>query len=156
MNVVVVILAIAVLASLVIAIPVLGGNAFGKKVNGKKFTGSNFSHQSYDKTFVKTKWAEINASFALGGPSHIKNSIIEADKLLDYVLKGKKLPGQTMGDRLKAAKKYFGHYADYDNLWFSHKVRNNIAHESNHDLNSGEAKRAMEYYKKALTILGAL
>jgi hypothetical protein len=35
-------------------------------------------------------------------------------------------------------------------------VRNNIVHETNHDLNSTEAKRALEYFKKALQALGAL
>jgi hypothetical protein len=61
-----------------------------------------------------------------------------------------------MGERLRDAKRFFPSYADYDNLWFAHKVRNNIAHETSHELGFAEAKRAMEYFKKALKVLGAL
>ena len=103
-----------------------------------------------NKKFVQEKWSEIEQTFGLGGPSHFKASIMEADKLVDYALKGKGIKGNTFGERLKNAKSQFSSYSDYDNLWFAHKVRNNIAHESTHDLNSAEAKKAIEYYKKAL------
>ncbi len=151
MSALVVILALAVLVALIVAIPILGGS-FGKKGKVVK----HGSGVSLDKKFVQSKWAEIETTFSLGGASHLKSAIMEADKLVDHVLKSKGLPGQSMGERLKGAKKYFAHYADYDNLWFAHKVRNNIAHEAGHDLNGGEAKRAMDYFKKALKHLGAL
>lgn len=109
-----------------------------------------------DKNFVQSKWLEIERTFNLGGPSHFKTSIIEADKLLDYVLKSRGVRGNNLGERLKNAKPKFSNYTDYDNLWFAHKVRNSIAHESMHDLNSAEAKRAIEYFKKALRTLGVL
>jgi len=103
-----------------------------------------------DNEMARNKWQEIEQTFALGGPSHSKTSIIEADKLIDHILKAKGVSGDTFAERLKNAKPEFHSYADYNNLWFAHKVRNNIAHESTHDLNSAEAKRAIEYYKKAL------
>jgi hypothetical protein len=151
MNTIVVILAVAVLIALVVVIPVFG-SGFGKKGHVQKRGNAT----SLDKRFVQGKWLEIESTFSLGGASHLKNAIMDADKLVDHVLKSKGLPGQTMGERMKAAKKYFAHYADYDNLWFAHKVRNNIAHEAGHDLNTGEAKRAIEYFRKALKTLGAL
>jgi len=109
-----------------------------------------------DKIFVQNKWTEIEQAIKLAGPSNFKTGILEADKLVDYILKGKKVKGETFGERLKNAKPEFSSYSDYNNLWFAHKVRNNIAHETTHDLNSAEAKRAIEYYKKALKELGAL
>lgn len=152
MSIIVVVLVVAVLVALVIALPILGGG-FGKRGQLPKKRGNAVS---LDKKFVQEKWMEIETTYSLGGPSHMKNAIMEADKLVDHVLKAKGLPGQTMGERMKTAKRFFTHYADYDNLWFAHKVRNNIAHEAGHDLNVGEAKRAMEYFKKSLRILGAL
>lgn len=151
MTVITAIFAVAILAVFIIAIPILGAGLGRKgttKVHGKGHT--------LDKAFVKSKWLEIEASFAVAGASHMKSAVMEADKLVDYVLKAKGISGQTMGERLKGAKKYFPHYADYDNLWFAHKVRNNIAHEAGHDLSSAEARRALEYYKKTLKILGAI
>ncbi|MDD5692956.1 MAG: hypothetical protein WC437_01265 [Patescibacteria group bacterium] len=121
----------------------------------KKFSLDNQSVK-LDKMFVQNKWTEIEQTFSLGGPNHFKTSIMEADKLVDYVLKSKRIKGETFGERLKNAKSRFSNYSDYNNLWFAHKVRNNIAHETTHDLNSAEAKRAMEYYKKALKELGTM
>lgn len=106
--------------------------------------------ENLDKSFVQKKWSEIEQTFSLGGPSHFKTSIVEADKLVDYVLKGKGVRGGNFGERLANSKSKFSDYSDYNNLWFAHKVRNHIAHESTYDLNSAEAKRAIEYYKKAL------
>lgn len=111
---------------------------------------------SLDKGLVQNKWNEIEQTFKLGGASHLKSCILEADKLVDYTLKSKGVRGETFGERLKNSKSKFSNYSDYDHLWFAHKVRNSIAHESMHDLNFAEAKRAIEYYKKALEVLGAL
>jgi hypothetical protein len=80
---------------------------------------------------------------------------MDADKLVEYVLRTK-VGGNSMGESLKRGKNLFRNYNDYNNLWFAHKVRNNIAHEVGHDLNSAEAKRAMEYFRKALKELGVL
>lgn len=114
------------------------------------------SRQSFDKSSVGTKWSEIESTFNLAGPSNFKAAIMEADKLVDYVLKGIGVRGESMGDRLKNARNKFKNYDDYNNLWFAHKVRNNIAHEVSHEVNSAEAKRAIEYFKKALKDLGVL
>ncbi len=109
-----------------------------------------------DKIFVQNKWIEIEQVSKLGSPSHFKTSIMEADKLVDYTLKFRGVKGETFGERLKNAKSEFSNYSDYNNLWFAHKVRNNIAHETAYELNSAEAKRAIEYFKKALKELGAM
>lgn len=105
---------------------------------------------------VRDKWENIENTFSLGGPSHFKAAIMDADKLVDSVMAAVGVSGKTMGERLKNAKSRFKNYEDYNNLWFAHKVRNNIAHEIGHELNSAEAKRAMEYFKKALKEFGAI
>jgi len=109
-----------------------------------------------DKQQIVIKWQEIENTFNLGGNSRLKSAIMEADKLVDYTLKAKGVSGNTMGERMKNARNKFGNYDDYNNLWFAHKVRNNIAHETMHDLSFAEAKKAMEYFKKALKELGVL
>ena len=109
-----------------------------------------------DKQQIAAKWQEIENTFNMGGNSRLKSAIMEADKLADFVLKAKGVAGNTMGERMKNARNKFGNYDDYNNLWFAHKVRNNIAHETMHDLSFAEAKKAMEYFKKALKELGVL
>jgi hypothetical protein len=113
------------------------------------------NREALDKASVKEKWSKIEETFALNGASNFKAGIMDADKLVEYVLRTK-VGGNSMGESLKRGKNLFRNYNDYNNLWFAHKVRNNIAHEVGHDLNSAEAKRAMEYFRKALKELGVL
>jgi hypothetical protein len=121
-----------------------------------KTTKSRHQKEVLNKKVVQERWQEIENTFELGGQSRFKSAILDADKLVDYVLKGLNVRGETMGERLKNAKSKFKNHDDYNNLWFAHKVRNNVAHEVDHELNHSEAKRAFEYYKKALKVLGVL
>lgn len=123
---------------------------------GQKPRKKVIQRENLNKQVVGDRWAEIEKTFALGGPSQFKSAIMEADKLVDHVLKGLSVPGETMGERLKSAKKKFSSYDDYNNLWYAHKVRNNIAHEISHEINSAEAKKAMDYFRKALKVLGMI
>lgn len=143
---------IVLILAVIILVATLNVYGFGRKTVTRK-RGNAIS---IDKSFVQNKWAEIETSFSVGGASNIKSAVMEADKLVDYVLKARGMRGETMGERLKSAKSKFTNYADYDNLWKAHKLRNNIAHEAGHDLVVTEAKKAMEYFKKALAILGGL
>jgi hypothetical protein len=144
---------------LILLIAAVLGYVFALAVSKNRGPKKNIRRKTavtMDKKFVQNKWQEIESTFALGGPSHFKSAIIEADKLIDYVLKSQGVKGETLGERLKNGRSKFEGYSDYDNLWFAHKVRNNIAHESNHELNSAEAKKAVSYYEQALKSLGAL
>lgn len=103
---------------------------------------------------VISKWSQINEMLGQGGPSNFKQAIIEGDKLVDYVLKSK-VPGETMGERLKAGKKLFNQKT-YDDLWKAHKIRNQVVHESETETLSFDAKTAVKYFEKALKELRVL
>jgi hypothetical protein len=111
---------------------------------------------SLDLNFVQGKWQEIEQLMGQGRPSAYKTAIIEADKLVDYVLRAKIGTDGTMGDRLKKSQKLFANYADYSNLWSAHKTRNMIAHEATHELLFPEVKRTISYFEKALRELKSL
>jgi len=129
-------------------------SGFGKKSKPKYQTYGNAI--SIDKNQIATKWNEIEAVANLGAPAQLKASVMDADKLLEQVLASKGLPGATFADKLKAGQKLFPNYDDYNNLWFAHKVRNSIAHDNGLDFSATNAKKAIEYFKKSLKILGAL
>lgn len=139
----------------VLGVVVFAGIGFGKKETTSRGRSSG-GGRNLDNKFIQTKWAEIEQTLSLGGSSQLKTAVLEADKLMDHVLKGLGVLGTTMGERLKNSKPKFNDYSVYDNLWFAHKVRNNIAHESSHELGVAEAKRAIEYFKKALVALGVI
>lgn len=102
-----------------------------------------------DRDFVNTKWQEIKNLMRLGHPSNYARAVLEADKLLDHVLKSFRTPGMTMGDRLKASQNRFS-AEGYNAAWQAHKVRNEIVHSATYELMDYSAKSAISNYKKAI------
>jgi len=80
-------------------------------------------------------------------------AVIDADKLLDDALKKSKYKGKTMGERLVSAQRAI---SDNDGVWFGHKLRNELVHESNVKLTQRKVKDALLGIKAALKDLGAL
>src|SRR5688572_13906932 len=78
-----------------------------------------------DKELVQQRWATIMQMSETGG-NGLKNSIVEADKLLDHVMKQKGYAGATMADRLRHAESRF---TKINAVWSAHKLRNALAHE---------------------------
>ena len=79
-----------------------------------------------EKTLSKIK--QLNSLAGSSSKDALKSGLNDADKLLDFFLKSKRLKGETLGERLKNAQKVFSR-EDYNALWNAHKLRNKIAHE---------------------------
>lgn len=105
----------------------------------KKFSES-------DLRFFKEQWAKIQAS------PDAKHAILDADKLLNVVLRKKSFQG-GVGDQLKKAEKFF---SDVNGVWSAHKLRNRVAHELDMRVSMGERTSALKSFEKALKDLGAL
>lgn len=101
---------------------------------------------------VKSKWAEIEA-MQNSGASGLKNALFEADKLLDYVMIQKGFSGETMGDRLKSGGSAF---SNLNAVWGAHKLRNQLAHEVEHDIVPEQVKNAIQVLGAAITNLGVV
>ena len=109
-----------------------------------------------DKKIVQNKWVEIENLLKLGRPSNFQKAVLEADKIVDFVLKKMQFSGETMADRMKSAQNRFSNYQTYQALWDAHKIRNRIVHEMQSEVLNYEAKEAIEKFKKALNNLGAI
>jgi len=101
-----------------------------------------------------SRWEEIQRHLNSTKEAEWKFAVIEADNLVDHVLKSSGYPGDTMGDRLKNIDK--SQIVTLDGLWEAHKIRNRLAHEQSYFLRYGEAKRAVQLYEKTLKELNAL
>lgn len=121
----------------------------------KFLSGQTSSRQSasLNRELVANKWREIEELVSLGGPSRFKTAVMEADKLLDYVLRGKGFRGETMGDRLKSAQKSMN-WDVYQMAWQAHKYRNRMVHEVETDVMHYEVKKQIENYRRAFKELG--
>lgn len=98
--------------------------------------------------FSIEKWQEVQNMLIIGGPANFKQAIMDADKLVNAVLRSK-VKGETMGERLKNARLLFSRDV-YDGLWTAHKIRNKVAHEADFEGLSSDARLAIRNFEKAL------
>lgn len=103
---------------------------------------------------VDKEWGKITQRVESKDEANLKLAIIEADKLVDDLLRGMNYPGDSMGDRLKQIDE--SRLKTINELWEVHKVRNNIVHNASFRLSQREAKNAMEVYEKVLKEFEAL
>ncbi len=104
----------------------------------------------FNSGLVQSRWAEITA-MQNSGPSGLKSALMDADKLLDYTMIGKGFTGDTMGERLKMGGDKF---SDINAVWAAHKLRNEIAHQVEHDLVPSQVKEAVNNLGRAIKDLG--
>ena len=110
--------------------------------------------QSASGGATQSCWEEILRHMDSSKESQWKLAIIEADKLIDNMLKLAGYSGETMGDRLMNIEK--GQFLSLDALWEAHKIRNKLVHDLNYFLRYAEARRAMEAYRSVMEELGAI
>lgn len=101
----------------------------------------------------RSEWLKIENSLDKSNIMTYQMAILSADKLLDQALRDIGLPGEAMGDRLKAAK---GKFSNINQVWTAHKLRNRIAHDTDVKINIMVAKRALAVFKRSLRELGAI
>ncbi len=100
----------------------------------------------------RSRWLAIEGSLGESESSrHL--CILNADKLLDEALKARGFRGQTMGERLKSARKTL---RNNNAVWAAHKLRNQIAHESDISIKPQTARQALAAFKGGLKDVGAL
>ncbi len=104
-----------------------------------------------DRGYFTGKWNELQKG--LSQKETWPMAIIQADNLLDEALKRSRFKGKTMGERMVAAQKSF---TNNDQVWFGHKLRNKIVHETDIKLNEKDVKSALLGLRQALRDLGAL
>jgi hypothetical protein len=106
-----------------------------------------------DRAGISTRWQGIEAMAKGVGEMQYKMALMEADKLLDHALKALAMPGETLGERLKFAAYKYPKISD---VWWAHRLRNQLVHESSFHLDSTMAKKAVAQYGSALRLLNLL
>lgn len=101
----------------------------------------------------QTRWLEIENSISRDNSASWQLAILNADKLVDQALRDRRFKGQTMGERMKSAEKV---WKNPNHIWGAHKIRNQLAHETDAKLNYETALRALTAFKQALKDLGAI
>lgn len=107
--------------------------------------------KSLDQAYFRQKWQE--AQGFCKDKSTWPLAVINADKLVDEALKRRKYGGKTMGERLVSAQRVL---SDNDGVWYAHKLRNRLVHESEVKLKEADVKKALLGLRQALKDLGGL
>jgi hypothetical protein len=98
------------------------------------------------------RWQEVRQT-SRQGLMGAKLALFEADALLDAGLKSLMMPGETLGERLKVA---CYKYPKLQSVWWAHKLRNQLAHDSSFQITQREADRALDEFERALKLLNVL
>jgi hypothetical protein len=105
-----------------------------------------------DREVMRKKWARVQSLIDSPDPENDRLAIIEADKILDFVLTAMKMPGNGVAQKLQfATNKYY----ELKRVRWAHGLRNRIVHEEVR-LNHREAKAAVSEFERALNVLGSL
>ncbi len=99
-------------------------------------------------------WQQIQKRLQAGDEANLKLAIIEADKILDEIIKLSGYRGETMSDRLKQLTA--AQLSNLDVIWQVHKIRNRIVHEPEYHINSAEARGAIAVYARAFREFGLI
>ncbi len=112
---------------------------FGRYLGRSRWSAS-------DKAFFRKNWERIR------GEEDLRMKVLEADKLLDLMMKKKGMQG-SMGEKLKKYGKNFG---DLDGLWKAHKLRNRLAHEVDIKVSAVQVGDAIRAFGKAFRDMGLM
>jgi len=93
---------------------------------------------------IQESWKEIIRQ------KDMRHALLEADKLLDHALYQLGYRG-NLGTKLKKSSALFG--SSINRVWAAHKVRNNIAHQMNYQVDEKIYRSAMLAFKEAFKCL---
>ncbi len=103
----------------------------------------------------KTKWEKILEYLNSTNPSDWQLAIIEADAMLDEVLRAKGYMGESLGEILKTLTK--DELLTLDDAWEAHKMRNTIAHPPpDFQLNERETRHIITLFENVFKEFGVI
>lgn len=116
---------------------------------------STIKEEELEREVDHARFAHVMTLIESAHESDWRQAIIEADIMLDDLLKQLKIPGDTVGDRLKNADR--SRFETLDNAWAAHKVRNEIAHKgSAYKLSNHLAYRTIKQYESVFKEFGEI
>lgn len=113
-----------------------------------KVTDGKYRQIIKHRELIHKKWNKLIERIKSGDERDLRLAIIEADVLVDEVLKEHGHPGSDMGERLKSI--YPNEFSNINELWEAHKIRNRLVHEADFHLSIQEYKRIIEIYHRVL------
>ncbi len=96
----------------------------------------------------RERWEGALRRFNTSSPEAMRFSILEADMLVDSILKDSGIEGATMADRL--TKLTPDTVKSLNALWKAHRLRNKLEETAEYEVPLGEAQEAIQGYEAFL------
>ena len=110
-----------------------------------------FAYQPFLKKKWTKKWKKIKNRLETGIESEAKLAIIEADSLLEELLKEAGYEGKDLEEKLKSATKEV--IPNLEEVLEARKIRDNIVYDPDYKLDLSVAKKLLSVYEKAIEYL---
>lgn len=107
-----------------------------------------------EKAEVLEQWAAICEKIEQQNISMARLAIIDADKLIDSILKKAQIGGEHMADRLDRISAE--DYPSIQAVWRAHRLRNELVHSPAFEISIADAQRAINNYEAFLKEIGIL
>ncbi len=104
------------------------------------------TYRPYGFPKMGRRWQRIMRRLDTGNESEYKLAVIEADALLDEMLKKMRLAGETTDERLQKITPFM--IPNVEELKTAHQVRNSIVYDPDYRFSLSEARRALIVYQK--------
>lgn len=103
-------------------------------------------HNQNDKPQGNERWEKVLKYLESENQAEWKLAIIEADNMLDDLVKTLQPVGENLGERLKSVEP--SDFLTIQDAWEAHKVRNRIAHESDFTLSKHDVVQTINSFKR--------
>lgn len=112
------------------------------------------TYRPYGVKSMRKFWDKIVQRLETGDVSEYKLAILEADDLVDSILKKMGYGGNNLEERLSLLSPVI--LPNIKAVEQAHRLRNSIVHDPDYHITLDEAKKTLEIYEKALRDLQAL
>ncbi|MFH1462244.1 MAG: hypothetical protein ABIG08_00865 [bacterium] len=102
---------------------------------------------------IEKIWIKIKSRLNTGLESEYKLAVIEADSMLDDILKRMGFGGETLEERMQ--KITSATLPNLDEAKEIHQVRNNIVHDPDYQLSLDKARKILDVYEQSFKALQA-
>ncbi len=99
-----------------------------------------------DETRVNKEWERVLKYLNSDNSADWKIAVLEADKILDALVKKMGYDGETLGERLKVVEP--SDFLTLPQAWEAHRLRNRLAHEADFQMTLRDARRALALYEQ--------
>lgn len=93
-------------------------------------------------------WTSIVHRANTGTPENLRWAVMEADALVDYVLRQRGIAGESMSERLQNAR--WAGSKLIDKVFDAHRLRNELAHTPGYSMTSVQAEKALFAFRDFL------